>query len=418
MYARATTTTRLVLGVALALGLSACGPLYDDVYEDAPYQQQTEPAYEPEGTPEASMQDFHQSLDAHGRWVDTPEYGTVWIPHAAQQAGWRPYAYGHWAYTDYGWTWVSDEAWGWAPYHYGRWTWYASHGWVWVPGTTWAPAWVVWRWGGGYAGWAPMPPGWVVGAYWYGGYYGSPTYWSFCHTSYLTSASVHTVIVTGSAAQSHMQSTQVVDNVRRSGGPNGGYYNAGPVKTDVERATGRRIDTAHVGSLPRATPPGRAWAATSRPASQPDASWRSGSHTPAQRATPARPSASGGGTWGGRGWGSPQRQAPAYRASPTETYRQSPAPTQRSYTPTPTAPRSYAPSSTPSYRPSSAPSYRPSSAPSYRPSSTPSYRPSSTPSYRPSSTPSYRPSSTPSYRPSSSGSSRPSGGGGGRGGRR
>jgi hypothetical protein len=31
-------------------------------------------------------------------------------------------------------------------------------GWVWVPGTRWAPAWVSWRSGDGYYGWAPLPP--------------------------------------------------------------------------------------------------------------------------------------------------------------------------------------------------------------------------------------------------------------------
>ncbi|MCY1060360.1 hypothetical protein OV142_35060 [Nannocystis sp. SCPEA4] len=29
---------------------------------------------------------------------------------------------------------------------------------MWVPGEVWAPAWVDWRWGGGYVAWAPLPP--------------------------------------------------------------------------------------------------------------------------------------------------------------------------------------------------------------------------------------------------------------------
>ena len=36
-------------------------------------------------------------------------------------AGWRPYFYGEWIWTDEGWYWESDEPWGWACYHYGRW---------------------------------------------------------------------------------------------------------------------------------------------------------------------------------------------------------------------------------------------------------------------------------------------------------
>src|SRR6185503_19526629 len=56
------------------------------------------------------------------------------------------------------WYWVSDEPWAWATYHYGRWQLAGGYGWVWVPETVWAPAWVSWREGGGYVGWAPMPP--------------------------------------------------------------------------------------------------------------------------------------------------------------------------------------------------------------------------------------------------------------------
>ena len=36
-------------------------------------------------------------------------------------------------------------------------------GWCWVPGYTWGPAWVSWRYGDGYCGWAPLPPDSLVG---------------------------------------------------------------------------------------------------------------------------------------------------------------------------------------------------------------------------------------------------------------
>ena len=42
-------------------------------------------------------------------------------------------------------------------FHYGRW-YRDSVGWVWVPGYDWGPAWVCWRQGDGYCGWAPLPP--------------------------------------------------------------------------------------------------------------------------------------------------------------------------------------------------------------------------------------------------------------------
>ncbi len=77
-------------------------------------------------------------------------------PHKSRD--WRPYTNGRWVYTDAGWTWISDEQFGWATYHYGRWIRLRSVGWVWVPGEQWAPAWVSWRKGNDYVGWAPLPP--------------------------------------------------------------------------------------------------------------------------------------------------------------------------------------------------------------------------------------------------------------------
>ena len=105
-----------------------------------------------------SVDFFYDSLSPYGSWIDSPRYGQVWAPrHVAR--GWRPYVYGRWVYTDYGWTWVSNERWAWATYHYGRWYHDPYDGWLWVPGDEWAPAWVDWRWGDDYVGWAPLPPG-------------------------------------------------------------------------------------------------------------------------------------------------------------------------------------------------------------------------------------------------------------------
>ena len=87
------------------------------------------------------------------------DYGYCWQPSVAvSNSNWRPYSDGYWAYTDVGWTWVSYEDFGWATYHYGRWTRLRDRGWFWVPGREWGPAWVSWRTGGDYVGWAPLPP--------------------------------------------------------------------------------------------------------------------------------------------------------------------------------------------------------------------------------------------------------------------
>jgi hypothetical protein len=100
---------------------------------------------------------FYTNLSPYGHWVQVSDYGSVWVPFN-MVAGWRPYTLGHWVMTDYGWTWVSDEPFGWAAYHYGRWVDDPTYGWSWVPGYDWGPAWVAWRNGGGYIGWAPLPP--------------------------------------------------------------------------------------------------------------------------------------------------------------------------------------------------------------------------------------------------------------------
>jgi len=110
----------------------------------------------------ASFQTFYDQLGDQGTWVQTDDYGYVFQPNVTDPQ-WAPYTDGHWVYTDVGWTWVSDEPWGWATYHYGRWANIDGTGWVWIPGYQWAPAWVSWRYGGGYCGWAPLPPETFIG---------------------------------------------------------------------------------------------------------------------------------------------------------------------------------------------------------------------------------------------------------------
>jgi len=121
----------------------------------------------PESDQAASFQTFYDSLGSQGTWVQSTDYGYVWQPNV-NDPEWAPYTAGHWVYTDDGWTWVSDEPWGWATYHYGRWVNLDGTGWCWVPGYTWAPAWVSWRYGDGYCGWAPLPPDSFLGIDYYG----------------------------------------------------------------------------------------------------------------------------------------------------------------------------------------------------------------------------------------------------------
>jgi len=103
---------------------------------------------------------FYGALTPYGTWINLPGYGLSWQPCAvAYDTNWMPYGtLGQWAYTDDGWYWLSGYSWGWCVFHYGRWFHDAQRGWCWWPSTTWGPSWVVWRYGGGYCGWAPLPP--------------------------------------------------------------------------------------------------------------------------------------------------------------------------------------------------------------------------------------------------------------------
>src|SRR6185503_1939233 len=103
--------------------------------------------------------DFFYNNMSGGSWIEVADYGYCWQPDVAVSSSrWRPYTDGYWAYSDVGWTWVSYEDFGWATYHYGRWVRLEDYGWCWVPGYEWGPAWVSWRTGGNYVGWAPLPP--------------------------------------------------------------------------------------------------------------------------------------------------------------------------------------------------------------------------------------------------------------------
>jgi hypothetical protein len=130
-----------------------------------------QPAIDPnqaDETDPSALQTFQPVLSPYGTWVEDPTYGTVWVPYESEVgANFSPYlTAGHWSYTTEGYYWASDYSWGWAPFHYGRWVWGDVYGWVWIPGAVYSPAWVEWRYGGGYMGWGPMYPSW----YWHGGY--------------------------------------------------------------------------------------------------------------------------------------------------------------------------------------------------------------------------------------------------------
>ncbi|MFY9826811.1 MAG: DUF6600 domain-containing protein [Thermoanaerobaculia bacterium] len=143
-------TTRIMLLAAVLLGtLPATGSAVTSVSAGLHIG--------PSGHTSVDVGFFYDDLASYGHWIQRPRYGWVWTPRVAVRT-WRPYEYGHWVWTDLGWTWVSDEPFGWATYHYGRWYDDPDYGWGWVPGDQWAPAWVDWQASDDYVGWAPLPP--------------------------------------------------------------------------------------------------------------------------------------------------------------------------------------------------------------------------------------------------------------------
>ena len=160
-------------------------------------------------------EEFQQALEPYGVWQQHPRWGDVWVPDQRPR-GWRPYTVGHWVYTDdWGWYWISDDDeadWGWVTYHYGRWI--SERGnWFWVPGQDWSPAWVDWRRGDRYVGWAALPPDDVIYEY-----NNDPTYWTFVEPRYVTAPRVRTYFVPSPRIRDVIRTTVIVNRAFRSDG--------------------------------------------------------------------------------------------------------------------------------------------------------------------------------------------------------
>src|SRR6266498_4278975 len=184
---------------------------------------------------DVSIDVFYDNLSG-GNWIEVEGYGYGWQPDVAvNDSNWRPYADGYWAYTDDGWTWISYEDFGWAAYHYGRWARLADYGWVWFPGSDldWGPAWVSWRTGGDYVGWAPLPPR-GVGVVYEGRPIGpqvdiefdiGPEYYNFCEVRYIGEPVLRNYIAPPVQNITYINNTVNVTNITVK---NNVVYNYGP----------------------------------------------------------------------------------------------------------------------------------------------------------------------------------------------
>ena len=194
------------------------------------------------------VESFYDELAPYGQWQQYPGYGQVWLPNAGPD--FQPYASnGHWVMTEYGNTWVSDYDWGWAPFHYGRWTFDPAYGgWLWLPGQEWAPAWVSWRSGGGYYGWAPLGPGANVNVN-----INIPApYWTFVPQVYFNQPNWRSYCVARPRVVNIYQQTTIINNYYRG---NNWAYAVGPNRYDIERVTRQPVQVYRVETVNR---PGRA----------------------------------------------------------------------------------------------------------------------------------------------------------------
>ena len=105
---------------------------------------------------------YSSDFEENGRWVNVPEYGTVWTPTVVVTGDWAPYRHGRWVWRGGDYVWVGYEPWGWTPYHYGRWSFVINIGWFWVPPARgdvyWSPGYVGWVRTGDHVAWVPLAP--------------------------------------------------------------------------------------------------------------------------------------------------------------------------------------------------------------------------------------------------------------------
>jgi hypothetical protein len=185
------------------------------------------------------FQVFYDELSPYGTWIDSPDYGYVWIPDVAP--GFTPYSTnGYWVFTDQGWTWVSDYSWGWAPFHYGRWYMDERYGAIWVPDDEWGPGWVTWRRSEGFYGWAPIGPGVSLSIAYGNGYQIPNNQWTFVKNGDFGRTNISKYYINSTYNVTIIHNSTIINNSRIDRSRNV-IYNAGPERPEVERRSGKKI---------------------------------------------------------------------------------------------------------------------------------------------------------------------------------
>ncbi len=200
--------TKVTAGNILSIGgdtyaeLAPLGPADDWERWNDDMDKKLEQRYSTRYLP-SELSAYSYDFDEYGKWVNSADYGYVWIPTAVS-AGWSPYRFGRWTWIGGDYVWVSYDPWGWAPYHYGRWAFGASTGWCWVPpargAAYWGPGYVAWVNTPTYVSWVPLAPGEI---YYGHGYYGP-------HSVNITNININTIHVTNVYRNSHVNNAVTV----------------------------------------------------------------------------------------------------------------------------------------------------------------------------------------------------------------
>jgi hypothetical protein len=194
--------------------------------------------------PVLSFQVFYDQLSPYGQWIDYPNYGYVWLPDAGSD--FAPYSTGgHWIITEYGFTWVSYYDWGWAPFHYGRWNYDSFYGWFWIPDNEWGPAWVSWRRADGYFGWEPMGPGITLNISFGRPYSSENGHWIFVRERDIDRSDINHYYVNKIEYNRIARNSSIINNTYTDSRRNINYA-SGPALSDVQKATGRRVQLATI----------------------------------------------------------------------------------------------------------------------------------------------------------------------------
>ena len=113
----------------------------------------------------------------------------------------------------------------------------------WIPGHEWAPAWVSWRHGGGFFGWAPLLPGINISISFGGGNRIPDNYWVCAPQEYITRPNVYDYCAPALNVVNIIHNTTIINNTYIN---ENHTYVTGPRIDEIERVTNRPVNVYRI----------------------------------------------------------------------------------------------------------------------------------------------------------------------------